>query len=170
MRKARIIAKFSRRTAVASDSGIASAAAEPAERKLNLALLSFATVLYTGGAVAQEVDPEFGRELFQTYCWQCHGSDATGDGPMAEMLAISTPDLTQLSARNSGNFPTAKTAQKVDGRAPLLAHGGDMPIFGPVLESDQTIPLRLSDGQPMILPMPLADLVAYLKSIQSTQE
>lgn len=169
MCKTRSIAKSSNKKAVDSVGCLAPAAGS-ADRKLNIALPSITAVLCAGIAVAQEADPEFGRELFQTYCWQCHGSDATGDGPMAEMLAISTPDLTELSARNSGRFPAARIAQKIDGRAPLLAHGGDMPIFGPVLESDQTIPLRLSDGQPMILPLPLADLVAYLESVQTAQE
>ena len=45
-----------------------------------------------GAANAQEPDPQDGRDLYQTYCWQCHGREATGNGPMAEMLAIETPD------------------------------------------------------------------------------
>ena len=119
-----------------------------------------------GTAVAQEVNEQAGRDLFLTYCWQCHGMDGTGDGPMAEMLAISTPDLTRLSERNGGEFPTADVAMRIDGRAPLLAHGGEMPIFGPFLESDQSIALPLASGQPMMTGLPLANVISYLESLQ----
>ena len=45
-----------------------------------------------GAASAQEIDVQAGKDLFATYCWQCHGSNAKGLGPMAEMLAIAPPD------------------------------------------------------------------------------
>jgi mono/diheme cytochrome c family protein len=115
---------------------------------------------------AQQADPEAGRDIFQTSCWQCHGKDAKGVGPMAEMLAISPPDLTALSQRNGGAFPTAAVAMQIDGRAPMLAHGGAMPIFGPSLASDEVVALRTQSGQPMLAARPLADVIAYLNSIQ----
>ena len=87
-----------------------------------------------GAASAQEIDVEAGKNLFLNSCWQCHGLDAKGFGPMAEMLAIETTDLTELSKRNGGVFPTEAVAMQIDGRSPLLAHGGEMPIFGPSLE------------------------------------
>lgn len=118
-------------------------------------------------ASAQEVTIQDGQDLFQTYCWQCHGRDATGGGPMAEMLAIETPDLTKLSARNGGSFPTEIVARQIDGRAPLLAHGGEMPIFGPSLESDKNVALPLASGQPMMTGVPLASVIVYLESIQA---
>lgn len=125
-------------------------------------------LLATAGAVsAQSADLEAGKELFLNHCVQCHGADAKGDGPMAEMLAISTPDLTGLSARNDGVFPTADVAQQIDGRARVMAHGGDMPLFGPFLETDQHIPLRLPSGQTMLTGVPLANVIVYLESIQS---
>lgn len=120
-----------------------------------------------GTAFAQEVDTQAGRDLYMTYCWQCHGPDATGTGPMAEMLAIETPDLTGLAARNNGDFPTEAVARQIDGRAPLLAHGGEMPIFGPILESDQHIALPLPSGQPLMASQPLANVIAYLESLQA---
>merc|ERR1711969_121126 len=98
-----------------------------------------------GGGQAQDL--EAGEELFMDHCVQCHGADGKGDGPMAEMLAITTPDLTTISARNGGTFPTAAVAEQIDGRARVLAHGGDMPLFGPFLETDQHVPLRLPSGQ-----------------------
>lgn len=85
---------------------------------------------------------------------------------MAEMLAIRTPDLTRLSAQNDGVFPIEAVARQIDGRAPLLAHGGEMPIFGPALDSSQKVALTMTDGQPMIAGVPLANVIYYLESIQ----
>lgn len=120
----------------------------------------------TGAASAQEIDIEAGKNLFLTYCWQCHGLDAKGFGPMAEMLAIDTPDLTELTGRNGGEFPTELVARQIDGRSPLLAHGGEMPIFGPSLDSDQNVTLRMKSGQQLMTGLPLANVIVYLESLQ----
>ena len=121
----------------------------------------------TGAVSAQEVDVEAGKTLFLNSCWQCHGLDAKGFGPMAEMLAIETPDLTELSKRNGGVFPTQTVAMQIDGRSPLLAHGGEMPIFGPSLESDQNVALRMNSGQQIMTGLPLANVIVYLESLQT---
>lgn len=115
---------------------------------------------------AQEMSAVDGQDLYMTHCWQCHGRDAKGNGPMAEMLAIVTPDLTKLAARNDGVFPTQAVARQIDGRAPVLAHGGEMPLFGPALESDRNVALRLPSGQPMMTGVPLANVVTYLETLQ----
>ena len=127
-------------------------------------ILAFALV---GAASAQEIDVQAGKDLFVTYCWQCHGLNAKGLGPMAEMLAIAPPDLTELSKRNQGEFPTEAVATQIDGRSPLLAHGGEMPIFGPALEADQNVALRLKSGQRLMTGLPLANVIAYLESLQT---
>jgi mono/diheme cytochrome c family protein len=120
-----------------------------------------------GAASAQEINIEDGKTLFLNSCWQCHGLDAKGFGPMAEMLAIETTDLTELSKRNGGVFPTEAVAMQIDGRSPLLAHGGEMPIFGPSLESDQNVALRMNSGQQMMAGLPLANVIVYLESLQT---
>ena len=119
-----------------------------------------------GAASAQEIDIEAGKTLFLNSCWQCHGLNAKGFGPMAEMLAIETPDLTGLAKGNNGVFPTEAVAMQIDGRSPLLAHGGEMPIFGPSLESDQNVALRLESGQSLMTGLPLANVITYLESVQ----
>jgi len=125
-------------------------------------------VLAAGGAAsAQEIDVEDGKTLFLNSCWQCHGLDAKGFGPMAEMLAIETPDLTELSKRNGGVFPTEAVAMQIDGRSPVLAHGGEMPIFGQSLESDQNVALRMKSGQQLMTGVPLANVIVYLESLQT---
>ncbi len=130
--------------------------------RVTLAVLSTVSVVS-----AQDADPNAGQDLYFSYCVQCHGVDATGDGPMAEMLAIDTPDLTGLASRNDGIFPTENVARQIDGRSPMLAHGGDMPIFGPFLDSDQQITLSMPGGQLMMTGLPLANIVVYLESVQA---
>ncbi len=120
-----------------------------------------------GPALAQDVSVDEGRDLYRTYCWQCHGFEGTGDGPMAEMLAILTPDLTKLAGANDDVFPTDRIAEQIDGRSQLLAHGGEMPIFGAVFETDQQIAVALPNGQRMMVGLPLANLLAFLETIQA---
>ena len=120
-----------------------------------------------GAASAQDIDVEAGEILLFNSCWQWHGLDAKGLGPMAEMLAIETPDLTELSKRNAGVFPTDAVAMQIDGRSPVLAHGGEMPIFGPSLESYQNVALLMKSGQQMITCLPLANVIVYLESLQT---
>lgn len=129
--------------------------------------LTVVATVFAFAADAQDRNVEAGQDLYMTYCWQSHGVNAKGDGPMAEMLAIFTPDLTLLTEENGGQFPIAAVAMQIDGRSPVLAHGGDMPIFGPALGSDQSVALRLGSGQSMMTSLPLANLIAYLEGLQS---
>lgn len=125
-----------------------------------------ALLAMTGASSALEPSVEDGKELYMGYCVQCHGLEAKGDGPMAELIAIDTPDLTALAKNNEGVFPTLAVAQQIDGRISMLAHGGEMPIFGPFLDSEQNVELQLLDGQSMTASLPLANLLEYLKSAQ----
>lgn len=123
------------------------------------------TAMFTGPLTAQ--DAAQGQELYAAYCATCHGADATGTGPMAELIAIETPDLTGLSARNGGVFPAVMVASQIDGRDLMLAHGGQMPLFGRFFEGDEAVALATPSGQPMMTSQPIADLLAWLESIQS---
>jgi mono/diheme cytochrome c family protein len=131
---------------------------------MRIAVLALAVA---GTASAQDVDPVAGRDLYLNLCAQCHGDDAKGNGPMAKVMAIVTPDLTGIATRNDGIFPTGAVAMQIDGRMPLLAHGGDMPIYGTLLETDKSVALRLPSGQLMMMGVPLANLVVYLKTLQA---
>ena len=105
------------------------------------------------------------------YCVVCYNGWMDEPGVVGYQkrgpLAIGTPDLTRLAAGNGGVFPTEVVAMQIDGRAPLLAHGGEMPIFGPFLDSDLFVALPLESGQPMMTGLPLANVVVYLESIQT---
>jgi len=68
---------------------------------------------------------------FNTYCSVCHGRDAKGRGPVAGELKTPPADLTRISDRAGGTFPTEVVFKKVEGLDMPLAHGtSDMPIWG----------------------------------------
>lgn len=110
-------------------------------------------------------DAEFGGQLFTSFCSACHGEDAKGAGPLAAILAIRPPDLTQLAAGNGGVFPTARVTRQIDGRDPDLRHGGVMPLYGEYFDMpDTSIPSE--SGQPILTAGPIADMVIWLQSVQ----
>lgn len=126
--------------------------------------LTLAAGLTLAGPV-QAQDPERGAEHFRLNCATCHGIDGTGHGPMAGVLVIKPADLTRLSAANGGKFPTRRVVRRIDGRDPLVSHGSPMPIFGQYFQG-RDVAIKAPDGQPILTSEPIADLVAYLETIQ----
>jgi hypothetical protein len=85
---------------------------------------------------------------------------------MAEALTVAPPNLTMLA--EDGAFPALRVARQIDGRDPLVAHGGEMPLYGRWFEGDGAdVAMTGPGGQPMMLSRPIADLIAYLMEIQS---
>ncbi len=75
---------------------------------------------------------DIGAGLFGTYCTACHGAAGLGDGDMANVVSIPSPNLTLLAKNNDGVFPMLKVLQIIDGRSGVRAHGGAMPLWGDV--------------------------------------
>jgi mono/diheme cytochrome c family protein len=125
--------------------------------------LTMAAALWALPGAAQ--DPVAGADLYVRYCAACHGMEARGEGEMAAILTVLPSDLTSLSAGNGGVFPVAQVAWQIDGRDPLLAHGGVMPLFGDFFEGQDTA-IRAENGQTILTSRPVADLVAFLEAIQ----
>jgi len=147
-----------------------------------LGFLNLAAVLVLGGAIvgltstalAQEdsgvVMGERGNIIsgkldFRQHCAQCHGMDATGDGPVAPALKKKPANLTMLSKNNGGVFPTDEVRNFIDGTKTAEGHGTrEMPIWGyafmhrpgssGVPESEQAVQNKINR------------LVEYVKSIQ----
>ena len=125
-------------------------------------LLAIATVL-AGPAMAG--DANLGAELFTENCASCHGIEGDGAGPMAGVLVIKPADLTNLSNDNGGSFPLVRVIKRIDGRDPLVSHGSPMPVYGYFWEGFDTV-LKTEAGQPIMTSKPVADILAYLQSIQ----
>ncbi len=90
-----------------------------------------------------------GQKLYMQYCASCHGTDATGKGPVAIALRVPPTDLTRISKEN-GKFPIEKLQASISGENALPVHGNrDMPVWGGTLNRNQ-----------------IALLVKYIESIQ----
>jgi mono/diheme cytochrome c family protein len=102
----------------------------------------------------------YGVDNFRDYCAPCHGRDARGHGPVADVLKSPPPDLTLLAKRNKGDFPRSRVRDFITNGSPEIpAHGtGAMPVWGPTFRaldtSDRAVALRI------------ANLVEYLSTIQ----
>lgn len=101
-----------------------------------------------------------GAELYASYCQVCHGESGQS-GPMADLLKNPPPDLTTISQRNGGKFPTDQITTKVAGKQDIAGHGAsDMPVFwvaiknGENLQDDHEVEERINE------------IVAYLRRIQ----
>lgn len=62
---------------------------------------------------------------------------------MAPALRFKVPDLTQISKRAGGKFPTARIRAVIEGTETVSGHGSrEMPIWGPVfhqISADQDL-------------------------------
>jgi mono/diheme cytochrome c family protein len=128
---------------------------------LNLGFVALVSTAFP--ALAQ--DEARGARLFQQNCAVCHGAGLRGDGPMAEVLVVPPPDLTRIAQRYGGVFSRAGMAWKIDGRDPILSHGGDMPLFGFVF-SEMSQVISSPGGQTVLTSPEVLDIVAYLETVQ----
>lgn len=110
-------------------------------------------------------DIETGQQNFADYCATCHGLGAQGNGPMAGVLMLPPTDLTILANELGGTFPIRDVVAKIDGRTALMAHGSDMPVYGPYFEGKGVV-IRDEDGVPIMTSQPIVDVVTWLGSIQ----
>ncbi len=129
-----------------------------------MSLAALALTLIAGPLAAQDAGE--GKALYERHCATCHGLAAKGNGPMAPVLVVQPVDLTRLSAKNGGDFPLVRVVKRIDGRDPLVSHGSPMPVYGDFFEGDDTA-MKLSSGQPMMTSRAIADLVAYLVTVQA---
>ena len=105
-----------------------------------------------------------GRLTYESYCMNCHGTEARGDGPVADLLTISPSDLTKLSQKNNGVFPASSVYDQIDGRDDVRSHGTrEMPVWGNIWRENNGVPRSEEEAQRMI-----NELVEYLRSVQDS--
>ena len=87
--------------------------------------------------------PLEGARIFRTHCASCHGVNGNGDGPVAPALKTKVPQLTTLTKRNGGTFPTGRVRSIIAGDKVPIPHGSrEMPVWGPIfhrIEYDQDL-------------------------------
>lgn len=95
------------------------------------AMVAAALAVATARVEAAKEKPPDGAALYVAYCASCHGRSGRGDGPVAEYLKIPPADLTLISSRAQGVFPTHEVGRVIDGRQVVRAHGdAAMPVWG----------------------------------------
>ena len=127
-----------------------------------------ACMLGAAGAPAVAQDHALGAREYMVACAGCHGETGLGDGPIAGLLDIETPNLTTLAARADGVFPYASTLRMIDGRNEVRAHGSEMPVWGDRFFVGAATSDGLDPGQSdLIAKGRILALVGYLESIQA---
>ena len=102
-----------------------------------------------------------GRQMFNSYCAVCHGTDAKGNGPAASALKTPPADLTVLAKKNGGKYPSAHVAAVIRGQAALSSHGtADMPVWGPLFSS-------ISGGHESQVQQRISNLAQYVGTLQA---
>lgn len=104
-----------------------------------------------------------GAEDFEAYCAVCHGTGGQGDGDVAADLAQRPPDLTGITARNGGTFPTTRVMAQIWGYA--QEDGRVMPQFAPLLDGN-LVPFDGGDGIATPTPLRLVQLGQYVRGLQ----
>lgn len=108
-----------------------------------------------------QTSPTSGKEMFNSYCAVCHGTDGKGGGPAASALKTSPFDLTTLAQKNGGKYPAPHVASVIRGQAEMPSHGSkDMPVWGPLFSS-------ISQGHESQVQQRIANLVAYIGTLQA---
>src|SRR5271166_5440833 len=129
----------------------------------NLVLLLSGFLLAASTAAAGDVAR--GRVVYLRDCASCHGVKGDGQGPVAAQRQAAPADLRLFSHRYRNPLPEDQIARFIDGRADIAAHGPrDMPVWG-----EQVWKYPEGKGPSSQVTSRVADLVAYLQSIQELQ-
>lgn len=110
-------------------------------------------------------EPDEGARLYSDNCAACHGITGRGDGDLAGDIDTSPADLTLISHRAQGAFPTVQVLSQIDGYTRMQNRDEVMPEYGALLQGD-TVPVQLGEDEFSPVPRPLAALLSYLESIQ----
>ena len=133
--------------------------------KLNRTLVVLLSGFFLVASTTAADEVARGRVLYMRNCASCHGVKGDGQGPVAALLKTPPADLRLLSLRYGNPLPEDQIARFIDGRADVAAHGPrDMPVWG---EGVWEYPEGNGPSGQVI--SRVADLVAYLQSIQELQ-
>jgi mono/diheme cytochrome c family protein len=131
--------------------------------KIVLAAATAATL--ASASMAQ--DTVVGAQEYMVACAGCHGESGRGDGPLADLLKIETPNLTTLTQQAGGTFPYEAALMVIDGRNDIRAHGSEMPVWGDRFFVSAATSDGLDPGQAeLVAKGRILALVGYLRSIQ----
>lgn len=133
-----------------------------------LTILGVTLVAAPMAANAQGI--EIGKAEYNNSCAVCHGANAKGGGPLAEMLKQKVADLTVLSKNNGGVFPFNRVYNIIDGRNMVSGHGTrDMPAWGQIFNEkapQMTGPFGTRGDYRSYVRGRILALIGYIDSLQ----
>ncbi len=91
--------------------------------------------LGSAAATAQKTNAFEGRQLFNTYCFSCHGAEGRGDGPLAKQLPKRPANLADNSRMK--NRSDIQLQQIIEGTADHGLVRGKMPRWNLALSGPQ---------------------------------
>ncbi len=115
---------------------------------------------------ARPAAAQSGKQDYVTYCADCHGSDAKGNGPALATIPMTLPpsDLTQLAKKNGGKFPFAEVVDTIDGRKNIPSHERiQMPFLGTTLQKPGKEFTSESDAE---VKRRIESMARYVESLQ----
>jgi mono/diheme cytochrome c family protein len=103
-----------------------------------------------------------GHKYFVRYCASCHGTDGTGDGPVAKTLVTPPANLRKLGDKYGMPLPAHKIAEFIDGRDTPRAHGNhEMPVWG-----EKLYEMGAGERGEYGIGEVIGKIIAYLNTIQ----
>ena len=131
-------------------------------RKKELLIATAVAISTLGsGALADET----GQGEYMNACASCHGVDADGSGPLAELMSVGVPGLTGLAEANDGVFPMLEVIHSIDGRQGTRGHY-PMPVWGEVFEHQAEVDNMDRYGGEIAVRGRVLSIAYYLESIQ----
>lgn len=108
-----------------------------------------------------------GKALYGENCAACHGADAWGAGAASLGLGAPPPDLTTLSSRNGGAFPTDYVLDTIEGKSRMADPDAAMPQFEEVTgDTEASLAGMPEDGPSLDRDTEMAAIAAYLETLQ----
>ncbi len=123
-------------------------------------------VLSLFGLAQSTLADEAGKIEYMDLCASCHGVNADGAGPLAELMNVEVPALTDLANANEGVFPMLEVIHSIDGRQGTRGHGYPMPVWGQAFERQAEADDLGRFGGEIAVRGRVLSLAYYLESIQ----
>jgi mono/diheme cytochrome c family protein len=113
-------------------------------------------------ALAVDNDVADGHKYFVRFCASCHGTDGTGDGPVAKSLTTPPANLRKLGDKYGMPLPAHTIAEFIDGRDTPRAHGShEMPVWG-----EKLYEMGAGERGEYEIGEVIGKIIAYLNTIQ----
>jgi len=120
-------------------------------------------VVKTNAVAIAPAKASSGIAMYTAYCAACHGADGKGTGPAASAFKNPPTDLTMLSKKNNGKFPSEHFNSILKFGTSVQAHGSaQMPVWYSLFRS-----LDSSATDDGITMMRIKNLREYIETLQA---